>query len=103
MDAAETRAWIFLSVPEEPAPVAEVLARADGINHAIPTDEQLRTSLRWLQKQGLVCKEGRQYSLTESGVALRRRQRSSMFFKLWDDVAEEFRRGDANHLTRRCS
>ena len=96
MDAAQTHAWIFLSVPEEPAPLEEVLARADGINHAVPTDDELRTSLRWLQKQDLVCKNGRQYSLTDSGAALRRRQRSSMFFKLWDDVAEQFRRDDPN-------
>ncbi len=96
MDDAETRAWIFLSFPEKPAPIEDVLAIADGINHAIPTEKELRKSFSWLQKQGLVCRKDRKYFLTSAGLALRRGQRSSVLMRMWDDVAEHFRRHHAN-------
>jgi len=73
----------------------EIITRADGINRAIPTQDELRKSLRWLQQRELVRRKGTQYGLTDTGVALRRRQRGS-FFKIWDAITEQFRREDPN-------
>jgi hypothetical protein len=95
VDAAETHAWIFLSIPEHPATVADIRAIADGINHAVPTQDELRQSFRWLQKRGFVFREGRRYALTEDGLALRRRTPKSIM-KAWDRVAEDFRHDHGN-------
>jgi predicted transcriptional regulator len=96
VDAAETRAWIFLSVPEQSGLIADIIAMADGINHAIPTQDELRQSLRWLQKRGLVCRDGRRHRLTDLGITLRRSTSASNIFKTWDIVADRFRRDDKN-------
>ena len=55
-----------------------IVTTADGINRAIPTEDELRKSLRWLQQRDLVRRKGAQYGLTERGVMLRRRHRGSI-------------------------
>ena len=92
MDDAQTRSWIFLAVPEQPASLTDIITMADAINHAIPTQQELRQSFDWLEAHGLVSRAGRRYSLTESGVALRRRASSPKIMATWENVAEEFRR-----------
>ena len=96
MDEARTHAWIFLSLSEQPASLTDIIAMADGINHAIPTQRELRQSFRWLEDRGLMRKEGKRYSLTVTGIALRRDASSSMIMKTWENVAERFRRDDAH-------
>lgn len=92
MNESETYAWIFLSVPEKPSSLQEIIAAADGINHAIPTHKELQTSFGWLIQQGLVCKDGKRYSLTEQGIELRRNltKTSKTMMKSWDTVAKKF-------------
>lgn len=87
---AQTHAWLFLSVPDEPAPLQDVIAAADGINHAIPTDRELQVSLGWLRAQGLVKKVGRKYSRTPAGVAVRAACSAKTIMKTWDTVAARF-------------
>lgn len=77
-------------MPGEPAPLQDVIAAADGIHHAIPTDRELQVSLGWLQAQGLVKKVGRMYSLTPAGVALRTACSAKTMMKTWDTVAARF-------------
>jgi predicted transcriptional regulator len=96
VDEARTHAWIFLSLSEQPASLTDIIAMADGINHAIPTQRELRQSFRWLEDRGLMRKEGKRYSLTVTGIALRRDASSSMIMKTWENVAERFRRDDAH-------
>ena len=96
MDESKTYAWIFLSVSEQPTPLTDIIAMADGINHAIPTQSELQQSFRWLQEHDLVRKEGKRYSLTVAGTALRDRASSSTIMKTWENVAERFRRGEPN-------
>jgi hypothetical protein len=86
MTEAQTHAWLFLSVPNEPAPLQDVIAAADGINHAIPAERELQVSLGWLQAQGLVRKEGRRYSLTPAGAALRAACSAKTMMKTWETV-----------------
>lgn len=40
---------------------------ADGINHAVPTQKELQSSISWLMSKGLVNKVGRKYALAEKG------------------------------------
>lgn len=40
---------------------------ADGINHAIPTQKEIQTSILWLTHKGLVTRDGNKYTLTPKG------------------------------------
>jgi hypothetical protein len=90
MTNTQTHAWIFLSVSESPASLQDVIAMADAINHAIPTDKELQVSLGWLRANGLIQKEGRRYSLTPSGLALRTETSRHLVMKSWDAVTRKF-------------
>lgn len=71
MTENQTTSWIFLAIAIasqiEPANVNSISNIADGINHAIPTQKELQSSLAWLTKTGLVTKTGSKYKLTEKG------------------------------------
>lgn len=49
---ASTIAWIFYSTAlasaEAPAQRSAIVAAADAMNHAIPTERELSSSLAWL-------------------------------------------------------
>src|SRR6266849_504182 len=96
VDEARTYAWIFLSVSEQPTALTDIIAMADAINHAIPTQSELQQSFRWLREHDLVRKEGKRYSLTAAGSALRVRASSSTIMRTWENVAEHFRRDEPN-------
>jgi len=85
----KTYSWIFLSVAEQPKPTSlqTIIGVADYINHAIPTQNELQTSLGWLQAQGLIKKEGDNYLLTETGSVLRKSvSRKRSIHELWDAI-----------------
>jgi len=96
VDEAKTHAWIFLSVSDQPAPLTDIIAMADAINHAVPTQSELQQSFRWLQERGFVRKEGKRYSLTDTGIALRHRASSSTIMKTWENVAQRLRPDEPN-------
>ena len=85
-------AWIFLTVSEQPTPLWSILFSADGINRAEPSLEEMQKSFGWLQAQGLVRKEGKEYLYTETGVALKKSiPRGNIdIFSFWDNIAEKF-------------
>ena len=74
---------------------------ADAINHAIPTDIELNSSLEWLQSNGLIQKRNERYVRTEAAQALfkeaekkrdrRRRGKNMNYFQQWDLIEEELR------------
>ncbi len=68
----------------------EVIGMADALNHAIPTDLELRDSLGWLRSAGLIQKEGKFFLRTPDGNRLVSQHQSKhrAVFKLWDAVAE---------------
>jgi len=74
MTLAETYSWIFyalaLASGTGPAKHKDIEQVADGINHAIPTQKEIRESLAWLGDKGLVEKRGKTYLLSEDGNAL---------------------------------
>lgn len=71
MVAIQTVSWIFLATAlatnKKPANLNEISSVADGINHAIPTQKELQTSITWLIKQGFILKQGNKYELTSKG------------------------------------
>lgn len=68
---ARTIAWIFYSVAlatqREPANFNAISRIADGINHAVPTHQEMQKSLKWLCMNELVAKGATGYTLTEKG------------------------------------
>lgn len=99
MTESQTFAWILLSVPDSPGTLQDIIAMADGINHAIPSHHELQTSLGWLQARGLVRKDGRRFCTTDSGSQLlaRLRRPGQTMMKTWDLVGAELEtlRGEA--------
>jgi hypothetical protein len=91
MTESQIFAWILLSVPEDTGTLQDIIAMADGINHAIPSQHELQTSLGWLQARGLVRKDGRRFGLTETGSQLLSRLRSSArpMMQTWAVVTAE--------------
>jgi hypothetical protein len=69
-----TTAWIFQAVAyasqDEPAKLDDVIACADAINHAIPTQKELQRSFGRLISNKLITKIGKSYSLTDEGRTL---------------------------------
>ena len=76
MTDAQTFSWILLCVSEEGSTRRQISEMADAINHAIPTQQELQISFRWLQERGLIRKDGSRFALTEAGADLHDRHRS---------------------------
>ena len=91
MKQSTTIAWILLSVRASPSTLQDIIAVADAINHAIPSHQELQTSLGWLRAQGLISKTEQQYTLTETGGLLLSdaQGRHRQIMKIWDLVADE--------------
>ena len=85
-------AWVFSSIegtgPEDGYTLAQIIAKADGINHAILTEQEFTRAVPRLLAAGLidVMAAADRYWHTEAGQAVRRRwtQRGSLFS--WGDV-----------------
>lgn len=71
MTEEQTRSWIFLATAiatnSEPTDINGISMVADGINHAIPTQKELQSSIKWLLQKKLIIKMGKQYTLTDEG------------------------------------
>lgn len=67
-------AWIFLALGmagklSGTASMAGLLSMADALNHAVPTRDQVETSVSRLIAAGLVGAHGEELWLTEAGAA----------------------------------
>lgn len=88
----QTRSWIFLATAmasrTAPADFHAISNVADGINHAVPTDGELQTSLSWLIHHGLVSERDGKYGLTEKGELEYKQcsRKTSVVFKIWDNL-----------------
>ena len=74
-------AWMFLAIaisPRDAGPVglSDLVAAADGVNHAIPTDDELRGGINRLIYGGLVSERGSAFDLTDAGEAMFAKVRS---------------------------
>jgi predicted transcriptional regulator len=71
MTDIHTISWIFLATAlatnTRPTGISGISSVADGINHAVPTQKELQTSISWLTTQGLIINQGKNYELTSKG------------------------------------
>lgn len=92
MTENQITSWIFLATAVasqvEPANFNSIAEIADGINHAIPTDRELQSSLIWLARNGLVTKTGSNYNLTAKGKMEYETisRETSTYLELWDKL-----------------
>lgn len=74
MTEEETISWIFLATimatQKEPSDTQGISMIANGINHAVPTQKELRFSFSWLIKNDLLNQIGKKYSPTQKGTAI---------------------------------
>ena len=71
MTNIQTISWIFLATAlatkAKPTNLNGISSVADGINHTVPSQKELQTSISWLTTHGLIIKQGRNYELTSKG------------------------------------
>lgn len=95
MTERKVNSWIFLATSlasqKEPAGINAISMIADGINHLVPTDQELKTSLNWLLNEGLILKQGNKYALTEIGKTKfdNASKTTSVLFKIWENLDED--------------
>jgi hypothetical protein len=74
MDEIRTMAWIMYALggasQREAGTFAAISQIADGMNHAVPTQKELQSSLKWLITHRLAQKQGSRYSLTLHGTEI---------------------------------
>ena len=93
-----TIAWILyaldMAAGQAPVSLTDISAAADAINHAVPTQQELSSSLSWLQAHGLVESQGRFHVLSERGRNLVGQSRvdASTVSAVWTHLAEAVRR-----------
>lgn len=91
-DTVTNISWIFLAIgiasEKESADYKSISQIADGINHAVPTDKEMQTSIKWLLQNDLILKNGKNYSLTDSGAKLYNdsKEHTKTLLKIWDNI-----------------
>jgi hypothetical protein len=102
MTDAQTYSWIFYAVALasqcEPADYAGIESVADGINHAVPTQKEMRTSLSWMTSKDLVQKDGKRYRLSETGKKLADDASARTTMKVWKNIETKFSQLGANDV-----
>ena len=90
--------WIFLSLSKsnEGTTLGSLIAKADWINHAIPTAEEIEGAVNRLSAAGLVKFEGQIFFLTESGRALYEEfhDRKGSMLTLWEKLEKHLNQSD---------
>lgn len=91
---ATTISWIYLSLAIASQTAAAdfrgISMIADGINHAVPTHQELQSSLSWLLKNELVTKKGNKYILASKGrkdYSLASEETNTLL-KIWANMEE---------------
>ena len=90
-------AWMFLAIaisPRDAGPVglSDLVAAADGVNHAIPTDDELRSGINRLIYAGLVSEHGSAFDLTDAGKAMFAKVRSGSIRTEFERLEKELDR-----------
>ncbi len=71
--------WIFLSVAlasqKEPTDYNGISIIADGINHSIPNEKEIRQSIIYLLNNNLISQIGKKYILSDEGNLLYQKAR----------------------------
>ena len=89
--------WIFLSIAYaaggQLASLDQIIGTADGINHAIPNDDEIEEGFTHLLQSNLIRLRGRKLGLTSSGIKLAKRctRKSKYLLKQWTFLDELFK------------
>jgi hypothetical protein len=84
--------WIFLSIAmgseTEPINFDGISLIADGINHSVPNQKEINSSISYLLKNNLIIKNGKKYSLSENGktIYLKSSNKNITILKIWDNI-----------------
>jgi hypothetical protein len=98
VDQATTIAWIFLAVglasQKSAADRSAISQLADGINHAVPTHEEMETSLSFLTTAGLISVQNGKFSLSITGAAIYKKvfENELPLLSAWKLTTEEISR-----------
>lgn len=82
-------AWIFLSISKrDGSTLDEIIAIADMLNHAIPTDKEIEMGINHLSRAGLICVDRDIFILTDNGNNLHKivKNKSGGLFTLIDKM-----------------
>lgn len=96
MSEEKTNSWIFLAIGMAnnnlPITFNSIIGVADGINHAVPTQQELQNAFKWLVNQQLVTKDGKKYRITDKGVHLLKKAEaaSNLIFEQWSYIEKQF-------------
>jgi len=102
MTDLQTISWIFLATAlatnTKPTDISGISSVADGINHAVPTQKELQTSISWLMTKGLIIKQGKNYELTYNGkLAYESASKNTQtVIKIWENIELNFNSYDDN-------
>jgi predicted transcriptional regulator len=98
MTPHQTISWIFLATAmtsgRKPAEVTSISNAADAINHAVPTEEEIQSSLTWLIAKGLVNKTDNKYGLTKLGKQEYKEasKKTTVLLKIWSSLETRLKR-----------
>ncbi len=99
MTEARTYAWIFYSISmvsseQEPEKQVSIVAAADAINHAIPTQKEISQSFKWLQRHELIVRVGKRAFLSDPGKELIEKigRKPGGVMKVWDRITTAFKK-----------
>jgi predicted transcriptional regulator len=96
MTDIQTISWIFLATAlatnTKPTDINGISSVADGINHSVPTQNELQTSISWLIRNELIIKQGKNYELTSIGkfeyeIAS---NKTEILMKIWENIELKF-------------
>ncbi|WP_309387902.1 hypothetical protein, partial [Cerasicoccus frondis] len=109
MTEAQIYSWIFYAASavgaEKGVKHREIESVADGINHAVPTQKEISSSMKWLESKGLLRKEGKKVLLTDVGkeLATRLKEKPGGVMKVWERITKEFEHlGADNQVNLNC-
>lgn len=106
MTEAQTYSWIFYAASaaanSNGVTLRDIETVADGINHAIPTQKEMKISLSWAESKGLIERTGKKVFLTEVGRAFAARfsGKPGSIMKTWDRISAAFAEMGADDSTR---
>lgn len=97
MNEDQVNSWIFLAAgtgtDREPVTFRSIVGIADAINHAVPTEKELRSAFKWLIEKGLMRKIGKGFQATPEGSRLltEASSKSTNIFDQWKYLEDRFR------------
>ena len=94
MKESETTSWIFLSIAlgseKSSVDFKNIIMIADGINHAIPTYNEMQSSIKFLLNKGYIANNQNRFSLTETGKRIYDKERSTnkSMLTIWKNLTK---------------